>query len=177
MSISSPVQFPVSAGCDDRNLKGKQVTRRAVAGLACAVLIGQRAWARDSALPSPASLIDAARAAIAKREPFVVLVSLLGCPYCEMVRRNYLAPMRTEGLSAWQIDVTDRQHAIVDFSGERSNGEALAGKWKADLTPTVLFFDARGTEIAPRIVGVASVDFYGRFLDEAISMARKSIGS
>ncbi|HSV52012.1 MAG TPA: hypothetical protein VLJ57_07840 [Burkholderiaceae bacterium] len=136
------------------------------------------AWpvlARDTALPVPASLQAAAKAAASQREPLVLLVSLAGCPYCELVRRNYLLPMRAEGLHAWQIDVTDDRSVIRGFSGESATGAKLAQRWKAAFTPTVLFFGAEGEELAPRILGIAVPDFYGHYLHEALAGARKKL--
>ncbi len=144
-------------------------------GLAGAAALPGWAFARDSALPVPASLRQAGQDAGAKREPLVLLVSLPGCPYCELVRRNYLLPMRAEGLHAWQIDVTDRRVNVLDFAGQPANGASLAARWKATFTPTVLFFDAQGTELAGRLTGVASTDFYGGYLDEAIAQARMKL--
>jgi hypothetical protein len=47
-------------------------------------------------------------------EPLVLLVSLPGCPYCELVRRNYLLPARKEaGLQAWQLNVADASTPLV----------------------------------------------------------------
>ncbi|MCJ0764593.1 thioredoxin fold domain-containing protein [Variovorax terrae] len=152
--------------------------RRAVAGLASlAALSGRPARAADSALPVPASLQVAARAAARRGEPLVLLVSLPGCPYCELVRRSYLLPLRAEGLHAWQIDVTDRRQVVHDFKGQPATGAGLAERWKAGFTPTVLFFDARGQELAPRLVGVAVPDFYGAYLDEALATARKKLAA
>lgn len=130
------------------------------------------AWARDSALPVPASLQDAARDAANKGEPLVLLVSLPGCPYCELVRRSYLLPLRAEGLQAFQINVTDSRQPVRDFAGMPSTGAALARNWQATFTPTVLFFDARGNEIAQRLVGMAVPDFYGAYLDAELATAR-----
>ena len=59
------------------------------------------AWAQDSALPIPDSLPDVAAAAERQGEPLVLLISLRGCPYCELVRRNYLLPARANGLPVW----------------------------------------------------------------------------
>ena len=56
------------------------------------------ALGRDSALPVPAALPGSAVLAVARGDPLVLLVSLVGCPYCEEVRRNYLLPMRADGL-------------------------------------------------------------------------------
>jgi thioredoxin-related protein len=124
----------------------------------------------------PASLQDSARDAAAKGEPLVLLVSLPGCPYCELVRRSYLLPMRAEGLQAFQINVTDNRQPVRDFAGAVSSGAALAREWKATFTPTVLFFDARGHEIAQRLVGVAVPDFYGAYLDAELANARGKLG-
>ncbi len=147
-------------------------TRRQFAHwLAAAVLA-----ARDStALPVPASLQQAAQAAFAQREPLVLLVSLPGCPYCELVRRSYLLPQRAEGLPVWQIDVTDQRRPILDFAGEPASGAVLARRWKASFAPTVLFFDRQGQEIAPRLIGIAVPDFYGAYLDDAWALARKKL--
>ncbi|MET0312702.1 MAG: thioredoxin fold domain-containing protein [Burkholderiaceae bacterium] len=150
--------------------------RREMAGLAAGLLFSRAALARDSALPVPGSLAQEGAKAQARGEPLVLLVSLPGCPYCELVRRNYLLPMRAEGLQAWQIDVTDRRRRVLDFAGQPSTGAALATQWQATYTPTVLFLDAKGTEIAKRLVGVAVPDFYGAYLDEALAQARKRLG-
>jgi thioredoxin-related protein len=152
-------------------------TRRRFAGWLAAAS-GVLAWpasARDTALPVPASLQAAAKAASGQREPLVLLVSLPGCPYCELVRRNYLLPMRAEGLHAWQIDITDKRTSIRDFAGEPATGAQLAQRWNATLTPTVLFFGAGGQELAPRLVGVAVPDFYGHYLQDAWAGARKKL--
>lgn len=153
----------------------RQFTRWLAAGAALGA--GPRAvFARDkTALPVPDSLQRVAQAAALQREPLVLLVSLPGCPYCELVRRNYLLPQRAEGLPVWQIDVTDRRTPVLDFAGEPSTGAALARQWKATFTPTVLFFGARGQEAAPRLVGVAVPDFYGAYLQDAWAQARKNL--
>ena len=153
------------------------VTRRHFSLGLAATVAGTGVWARDSALPVPASLQDAGRDAAQKGEPLVLLVSLPGCPYCELVRRSYLLPMRAEGLQAFQINVTDSRQPVRDFAGAVSNGAALARQWKASFTPTVLFFDARGNEIAQRLVGVAVPDFYGAYLDAELATARGKLGS
>lgn len=127
--------------------------------------------AKDSALPVPASLQASAAQAVARGAPLVLLVSLKGCPFCEEVRRNYLLPMRADGVPAWQITVDDRRQNVLDFKGQPSTGAALAATWKIRVTPTVLFFDSKGTEIADRLEGL-SADFYGAYLDGALDAAR-----
>jgi thioredoxin-related protein len=126
-----------------------------------------------AALPTPASLRGAAQAAAARGEPLVVMTTLKGCVYCELVRNNYLAPMRREGLVvAVQLDVQDRQSNLQSFAGDTTTPADQARAWKARFTPTVMFFGPDGQELAERLVGVAVPDFYGEYLEARLLEAR-----
>ena len=138
------------------------------------------AWAqaKDTALPVPASLPQAALAAKAKGEPLVLLISLPGCVYCEQVRRSYLLPMRADkgvGLQAWQLNVSDTTTTLIGFDGHRTTAAKQATAWKATFTPTVLFIGSNGQELAERLVGIAVPDFYGAYLDQRLATARQSV--
>ncbi len=134
--------------------------------------------AKDTALPVPASLPVAAQAAAAQGEPLVVLVTLSGCPYCELVRRNYLLPGRREsGLHAWQLDITDRATPLMGFDGKNTNAAAQIRAWKAEFTPTVLFLGRQGQELAERLTGVASPDFFGAYLEARLATARQALAT
>lgn len=130
---------------------------------------------RETPLPAPASLQVAALAAQARGEPLVLLVSIAGCPWCELLRRNYLAPMRAEGVQAFQIKVDDRKTVVANFKAQASTGADIAAAYQAKLTPTVMFLNAQGVEIAPRIAGVASADLLGHQLDSALRLAREHL--
>ncbi len=158
------------------------MTRREFSSLAGGVLLAAASasgtvFAKDSALPVPVSLPQVATAAAAKGEPLVLLISLPGCPYCEMVRRSYLLPMRAEGLHAWQISITERSPSLRGFDGKNTSPEALAAAWKATFTPTVLFIGPQGQMLAPPLVGIAVPDFYGAYLDERLATARKALAA
>ncbi|AOF84717.1 thioredoxin-like family protein [Hydrogenophaga sp. RAC07] len=129
-----------------------------------------------AALPTPASLRGAALAAAARGEPLVVMTTLKGCVYCELVRNNYLAPMRREGLVvAVQLDVQDRQSNLQSFEGDTTTPADQARAWKARFTPTVMFFGPDGQELAERLVGVAVLDFYGEYLEARLTEARRKL--
>ena len=144
--------------------------------------IAMAAWAaqahtRETHLPRPKSLAKAALLAQAAGGPLVLLVSLPGCPYCELVRRNYLQPMREQdGLAAWQIEIKDK-NAIEGFDGLPTTPMALARQWAVKITPTVFFLDAQGREIAPRLEGVAVADFYGMYLEERLKQSREALAA
>ena len=82
--------------------------------------------------------------------------------------------MRAGGLPAWQVNVDDKRQNLSDFNGQVSNGASLSAKWKIRVTPTVLFFDVRGTGIAARLEGI-STDFYGAYLYGALDAARQRL--
>ena len=152
----------------------------ALAGLALHIGAGMSsslspAWAQDSALPIPASLAEVAASAERLGQPLVLLVSLLGCPYCELVRRNYVLPARANGLPVWQINMHDKQLPLIDFDGQVSNAAAIIARAKIRLAPTVLFLNTRGQELAERLIGIASVDFYGAYLEERLAAARQAV--
>jgi hypothetical protein len=134
-----------------------------------------QAQPKETYLPTPTSLREAALAAQAKGEPLVLLVSLPGCVWCELLRRSYLAPMRQEGVQAFQITVNDRQVAVGNFQGQSSHGADIAAAYQAKFTPTLMFLNVQGQEIAKRIVGVASVDLVGGVIDERLTTARHSV--
>lgn len=124
-------------------------------------------------LPTPASLRGAAQAAAARGEPLVVMTTLAGCPYCQIVREHHLLPMLREGrIHAIQIDTRDRTSNLQGFDGVMTTPSDQARTWKARFAPTVLFLGPDGTELAERLVGVAVPDFYGEYLDERLKQAR-----
>lgn len=136
----------------------------------------QPSGASAAALPSPASLRAAAQAAAARGEPLVVMTTLTGCPYCDLVRNHYLLPMRREGkVQAVQIDIRDRRSNLQGFQGENTTPAEQARLWKARFAPTVLFLGPDGQELAERLVGVAVPDFYGDYLEARLSEARNKL--
>ncbi len=129
-----------------------------------------------SALPSPASLRAAAQAAAAKGEPLVVMTTLNGCPFCDLVRQTHLLPMMSAGqVVAMQLDIQDRRSPLQGFNGETTSPYQQVSEWKARFAPTVLFFGPNGQELAERLVGMAVPDFYGEYLDARLTLARQKL--
>ena len=151
------------------------VTRRHLL-LACmaSVVPLQNALAAGRTLPASANLPQELKQALAKHEPLVVMVSLHGCPFCEVVRNNYLGPMHErEGLQVVQIDMLE-QRATVDLAGQATTHAALARAWDIKVAPTVLFFGQGGREVAPRLAG-GDNDFYSGLLDRRLETARREL--
>lgn len=127
-------------------------------------------------LPTPRSLRAAADAAAARGHPLVVMLTLRGCVFCELVRNSYLHPLMREGrLIAVQIDIQDKSSTVQDFAGRTTTPEALAEAWQVRVTPTLLFFGPDGRERTERLEGVSSTDFYGHYLEQRLEAARAGL--
>lgn len=131
-----------------------------------------------AALPTTDSLPNAARAAAAQGQPLVVMTTLKGCPFCDVVRNNYLGPMQRDGqVHAIQIDMTDRTSALTGFDGKLTTPAAQVTAWQARLAPTVLFLDRNGHELVERLRGVAVQEMFGAYLDMRLEASRKLLAS
>ena len=125
-------------------------------------------------LPSTDSLAASLEQALQAKQPLVVMVSLHGCPFCKVVRENYLHPLRATGLQVVQIDMRNPR-VLVDFDGSSLTQDAWVKKQNIKLAPTVMFFGALGREVASRLKGAYLPDFYGAYLDDQLAAARKAV--
>lgn len=137
-------------------------------------LAGRAVSAATRELPHPVSLAKETQKAIADEQPLIILFSLQGCPYCEVVRRNYLLPMRAAGGHVVQLEMRNGP-TVIGFQGEATTHEGLARVLKVKVAPTVVFTGAKGVELADRISGVPLLDFYGAYLDERVAHARMKL--
>jgi thioredoxin-related protein len=143
--------------------------------LAAATLPALLRPAQAAELPQAHNLKDELAAALERREPLVVMVSLQGCAFCKVVRNNYLAPMHEqERLHVAQVDMGSRDR-LVDFRGNTVTHGELVKQWKIRVAPTVLFFGRGGMEVAERLVGGYIPDFYGAYLDQRLEQARAAL--
>jgi hypothetical protein len=157
------------------NLFSFSLTRRrcVLAGAAASLLAAGPAWA--ASLPAPQSLPEVLAAALKKGSPLVVMVSLVGCPFCTIARDHYLAPLQGQsGLSIVQIDMRNRQ-LVQDFNGVSQTQDELIRRWGIKVAPTVLFFGRGGVEVAERMVGGYIPDFYGAYLDDRLRTVRAAV--
>ena len=157
------------------NAHAISLTRRQCLLAGAAVSLLGAGPARAATLPMPASLPDALSAALKKGNPLVLMVSLVGCPFCVIARDNYLAPLQGQaGLSIVQLDMRNRQ-PVQDFSGATLTQDELIRRWGVKVAPTLLFFGRGGVEVAERMVGGYIPDFYGAYLDERVRIARAAV--
>ena len=69
-----------------------------------------------------------------------------------------------------------RSSAMVnDFLGQQISLHMLAERYGVKVTPTLVFVDANGRELAPRILGFQSADFFWHYLDQRIDQSHLKI--
>jgi thioredoxin-related protein len=106
-------------------------------------------------------------------------VSASYCSFCRLLEEEIIKPMIRSG--DYKNTVLIRQLAmdsnatIKDFAGEETTPARLAQIYKIKLTPTLLFLDADGNEVADRIRGVYSLDFFGWYVDQALAKGLRAI--
>lgn len=101
-----------------------------------------------------------------------VVITRQDCPYCDKLKKQVLLPDLRNGVfnKQWLLAELriDEGINVRDFSGKTVAAAELAKRWRAELTPTVLFLNQKGEEIAPRITGLKLVDFYDDYLQKSL---------
>lgn len=134
------------------------------------------ARAAQVVLPTTDSLQTSLDAALRAKQPLLVMVSLPGCAFCKVVRENYLNPLRSSGLHVVQVDMRDSR-PLIDFAGVTRTQDAWVKLQGVKIAPTVLFYGPQGKEIAARLTGAYLPDFYGAYLDEQLTIARRMVAN
>ena len=70
----------------------------------------------------------------------------------------------------------DDDKTIGDWQGKSVNKATLAYHLNADLTPTVVFLNHKGKEVAPRIVGIQEITLYTNVIHRNLNLAYASMG-
>ena len=138
---------------------------------------GATAWGqtgRMSTLPASRSLKAELAEALNLGQPLIVMVSLEGCAFCRIARQSHLVPMQKAGAVIVQVDMRSAQ-SVLDFQGHATTHDQLSKQWKIAVAPTLLFFGARGQEVAERMEGAYLPDFYGPYLEERLAKGRLAL--
>lgn len=109
--------------------------------------------------------------------PIVLLFTAEDCSYCDAMRQQYLIPMsHTEKYAELALF---RQLYVESFSflrnedGELVGGDQISLRYGVDITPTVLFINAQGEEVAERIIGLSGA-YFQKTLETHIEQASRN---
>lgn len=165
-------------------------TSRPKCGLLALWLVAGMPWAQTAAsasekaapvaktfeaLPEASDFKADAAESRARQMPILVFYTAADCPYCAIVREDYLEPMfnrnQYKGKILFRAVHVDADDPVRDFNGRDSTHAAFAQAQGARLTPNIKFYDAAGRELVPGLLGLTTRDFFGGYLEQAIADA------
>jgi thioredoxin-related protein len=129
----------------------------------------------ERAVPSATDLQRDGREASDRQLPIVLEFSAATCTYCAELERDFLVPMLISGEYTDRIILRrlllDGGTTVTDFDGRQVAPGALADRYHARFTPTLVFLDSHGRELAERIIGINTPELFGGYLDACIDTA------
>lgn len=113
-------------------------------------------------------------------KPLLLEFSASTCSYCQLLEEEVLNPTLLDRDYDRRVlirkVVIDGARQITNFDGRDTIGaNQLARRYKVHVTPTLVFIDSQGQELAKRMVGVTTLDFYGAYLDAALDTAQQKL--
>lgn len=137
------------------------------------------AIANIEAFPAARNLAIDGKSAEQSGLPLIVLVSLAGCPHCEVVRRSHLLPLLREAPGTpkaiiRQVEINGIER-LRDFNGKEMSHAEFARQYKASVAPVVFFFNANGELPTAPLIGSMIPDFYGAYFDAALNEAKSKL--
>lgn len=113
--------------------------------------------------------------------PILLVFSADDCPYCDILESEIIKPMilsgdYTQRVLIYKMNINDVVD-IHDFDGEKISTDSFAANRNSYLTPTMLFLDANGNELHPRILGINTIEMFGGRVDSAIALSLEKLRS
>lgn len=127
-------------------------------------------------VPLAQDLREAGRQAEQYCAPLMLEFSATYCEYCDLLEQEILSPTLLnqdyDRRVLMRRLMIDDESTLRDFDNHTTDAASIAGHYQVWVTPTVLFVDSHGEEIAERLIGISSLDFYGGYLDAALDQSR-----
>jgi thioredoxin-related protein len=150
----------------------------AVFGCALLLLLAGTLQA-DNRVSVADDLQQVGRQAQARQLPILLAFSADDCSYCELLEEDFLQPMLLGGeykdLTIIRKLILDNGSSVRDFFGKSMAATQLSGHYRVFVTPTILFVDGNGRELAERIIGINTPELFGGYLDACVETALASI--
>ncbi len=131
------------------------------------------------AIPPAENLEALGKRSELKTLPILLVVTQTDCPYCELLKAEVIRPMILSGeyedlvlIRELNLDGGER---VVDFNGVIRSTQDFASGYRAWLTPTLLFLDGKGKQVAKKIRGVNTVELFSFYVDESIEKAKRAL--
>jgi len=131
-----------------------------------------------SALPQVVKIKDlreTSQAAQSKSLPILIMFGTDECPYCKLLKEEFLIPMLISGDYTDKIIIREAHISpraeIIDFSGKKISISEFSNRYNIHLFPTMIFIDATGQVLVENIRGITTPSLFGGTLDDTIDKA------
>ncbi len=145
-----------------------------------ALLVSCVTLAHGAGVPPATDLRADASAASAAGLPMLLVVTREDCGFCALLKRTVIVPMILSGEYETRVIIRelniDAEAPVVDFDGSRVTTFAVANRYDAVFTPTVLLVGPQGEELHDRLLGINNHEMYLYYLDQAIGLAARRLG-
>lgn len=138
------------------------------------VLMSGCSQARES-LPVAVDLRADGAEARRQRLPIVLFFYSHTCPYCREVEEDYLRPLLAGNAQAsrflFRSVEVDVSRPLTDFAGRATTMREFSRQQGVKLVPHLRFVGPDGSDLAPDLIGLTLRDFYGGYIESAITQA------
>ncbi|MGH1460894.1 MAG: thioredoxin family protein [Neptuniibacter sp.] len=114
-----------------------------------------------------------------QKKVVLMLVSQPNCSYCVQITEEILRPMIISGHYESTTLFTELEintgKKIKDFAGNTASANEFAKRYGAWATPTLLFLDWHGNQIAKKMIGINTPELYGYYVDQALKTAQSKL--
>lgn len=143
--------------------------------------LGSCSAAKHSDLVSVDNLAQLSQQAEAEQLPILLFVTAPECRYCHQLERDVIQPILKNKQYIGKVVMRRLdlgQDTLVDFDGVAKDSLLVARRYKAQLTPTIVFLAPKGSQIEDNILGVvADIDQYGGMIDARLNSALNKLGN
>ncbi len=114
-----------------------------------------------------------------KNLPLLILFSIEHCPFCQLVKEDFLKPMLISGNYKDKVIIrelhADMTSTFFGRLGEQQSALKYARKMGISLYPTMVFIDEKGCQLSENIKGVNTPSMFGGRIDMAIDEANEKL--
>lgn len=120
-------------------------------------------------------LRDTAQLAQARNLPILIMFGTDECPYCRLLKEDFLVPMLISGDYTDKVIIREAHISdgadIIDFSGKKISIGEFSNRYGITLFPTMVFVDSNGQVLVNNIIGITTPSLFGGTLDDSIDRA------
>lgn len=129
---------------------------------------------------SPQSLDDATL--LPANKPVVMITEISNCPFCERIKGEFLGPISKSEEFGSRISIVsinlESNATMRGFDGKMVAQDKWADAMGVDFSPTVLVLHPQtGARLADDLVGLATPDFYGFYLEQNINRGLQALAN